>query len=148
MQSEATMNRVRWHLYHYWEIKKAVSRARAEMRRHMSSHIGGVQDSRLSDPTAAIAIQNATPLRSVRLSDGGRVASPEAWIDAIDAGLSAVDSETRSIARESFMSNRSWERILIDHAIERATLYRTRDKAVVAVAIAAAEAGLISLKEE
>lgn len=148
MESEAALRRVRWHLYHYWDIKRAISRTRVEMNAHGGDKIGGIQDSRLSDPTAAQAIRNATPLRFVIVPGAGRVARPEAWIDAIDAGLSACSDETRTVARESFLSGVPYRRICAAHSMEQATLYRTRDKAVLAVALAAAEAGLISVMED
>lgn len=136
---------VRWHLGHYWEIKQAVSMQRVEMRRHVSSNIGGIQDSRLSDPTAAAALSNLTKIRVVKLPGFGLVYRPEDWIDAIDKGLAACSNEVREAAKENFWHHKSSRYIYTTMNMDKDTFYKRREKAVATVAIAAAQYGLIDI---
>ena len=139
------MRSVRWHLGHYWDIRRAVSEERAARKRRGST-IGGVQDSHLSDPTAAAAISNLTPIKAVRVSGAGTVVNPELWIKAIEVGLSSCEEDIREVARQNFWNHRSWRYITKD--MDKKTFYRRRDAAVSAVAVAAAQYGLVKLEEK
>lgn len=139
---------VRFHISRYWEIKKAISLFREEQKRHVKDNIGGIQDSKLSDPTAREAIQNLTPLRFVQVPGAGIVKRPEAWIEAIESGLGACTEEVQEVAKQSFWGHRSWKYVTAFGEIDKKTFYKRRDTAVAAVAIAAAQRGLVSIGKE
>lgn len=143
------VKKTRWHIVHYWEIKKAISMARADKKRRRGERIGGVQtDNNFSDPTGFEAIANLMPINYVRVPGYGIVDQPEVWIKAIDAGLSACSEEVRDTAVQSFWSRKSWKYITIKAGIDKKTFYRRRDMAVSAVAVAAAQYGLLNIEED
>lgn len=143
---EAAFKAVRWHLGHYWEIKQAVSAKRADMKRHINSNIGGIQDSKLSDPTAAAALSNLTPIRFVIIPAVGSVQQPEQWVKAIDVGLAACSEDVRQAAKKNFWDHKPARYVytaVLD--VNKDTFYRLRETAVATVAVAAAQYGLIRI---
>lgn len=142
------MRAVKWHVAHYFEIKKAVANERAERKRHAKANIGGIQDSKQSDPTAAAAIANLTPIGRVTLPGEGTVIKPELWISAIETGLHACPEDVQEVVQQNMWHHHSWRYVTSMSAMDKKTFYRRRDMALTAVAIAAAQYGLVRIKEE
>lgn len=134
------LSTVEWHACHYWDIRKAVSEKRVDMMRRKPK-VGGVQEGRLSDPTASAAIANMTPIPSVVIKGVGRVEEPEAWVKAIENGVDACREEVQKVARESMFNNRrySYSRLGID----RRTYYKRKAEALTAIAMAAVAMKLV-----
>lgn len=142
------MRSVKWHVGHYFEIKKAVANERAERKRHAKANIGGIQDSKQSDPTAAAALANLTPIGKVTLPGEGSVINPELWIEAIDTGLHACPDDVQEVIRQNMWSHHSWRYVTATKDMDKKTFYRKRDMALTAVAIAAAQCGLVRIGEK
>lgn len=145
MQGKKLISAVKWHLAHYWEIRKAVHEEKLERKRRKGENVGGVQTNRQSDPTALEAIKDLSPIKYVRVPGFGLVKRPEDWITAIEAGLDACSDDTKIVVKESFWAQRSWKYITMAHGMDKKTFYKKRDSAVYLVAIAAAERGLINI---
>ena len=138
---------VKWHMAHYWDIKRAISQRRADMSRKSSMPVGGINDSHISDPTAQAAVSNLMPVPWVEV-DGGRVSNPEKWIHVIDVVFERLPIGEQQIIRDNFWSKKGWLYVSTMRSMDKETFYRRRDHAVSMVAIVAAQEGIIKIDEK
>lgn len=128
----------------YWDIKRAISEKRARMAAHRKE-IGGVQKNKISDPTAAQAIRNMTPIDSVLVRGLGVVYSPELWMKAIEEGFEACSDDVKAVARSGLFGKKSVVYVSMHQNIDPKTVYKKRAEAVTAMAVAAAKHGLVDV---
>ena len=141
---DSVFRSVRWHMYQYAEIKSAVFWARGDAKRKLK-FVDGIRPRGIaSDPTAIEAIQNLTPLKSVRTSRG-IVYHPEAWLDSIDSVRINLDRDDGDLFTAIFVNGKRTENVCNKFLISRATLFKRKDRLVSLVAIAAARNGLVEL---
>lgn len=136
------MRSVKWHIRHYYEIKKAVTEARLEQKRR-----SGAAERRsvgyVSDPTAIEAEKNLTVLKAVDIP-GGTVRKPEEWIEVIDRVMLTLDAQDRRLISVTFWESHSWLGAIDRLHLSKMTYYRRRDQILSMFAIAAAAKGLIT----
>ncbi len=141
---DSVFRTVRWHMYQYPEIKSAIFRARGDAKRKLK-FVDGIRPRGIpSDPTATEAIQNLTPLKSVR-TPRGIVPRPEAWIECIDSVRYNLDRDDGDLFKAIFVDGKRTESVCNKFLISRATLFKRKDRLVSLVAIAAAKIGLVEL---
>lgn len=90
------MRKIDFVFYHEREIREAIQDARENGGKrsvHRKNHI--------SDPTAAEAIRNVTPLRSVRVH-GSSLEWPEHWLRVIDAVYAWCDNDRLVVAKDRY----------------------------------------------
>lgn len=141
---EAAFRSVRWHLAHYIEISRAVHNARVERRTtHARPEVHA--EGFVSNPTAAEAIANLTPLRSVTIQRYHVVQKPEEWLDCIDSVLRRLDRADYKLVDDAFFRRLPWDRCAAENYMSKDTFYRRRERIVAMIAIKASAAGLIAL---
>lgn len=77
-QGQGYIRKVEFAFYNEKELRDAVFEARAKQRIPELRNASG-----LSDPTAALAIRNLTPISSVKVA-GMELRKPESWLSVVD----------------------------------------------------------------
>lgn len=143
---EDIYKKVRWHLFHYEEIKEAVYYARRE-NVTKAGYPQAVREGYMSNPTETEAIRNLTPLKKIELKYGGVVHRPEEWLYVIEEVVENLEHFDKKITKQTFFEGKRWSRVIEDNHIEKNSFYRHKERCVALVAIKAAERGLISLQK-
>lgn len=140
---DRVMRKIRWHLFRYEGMKRAIKWARLEQSSRNARpeiHAEGF----VSNPTAAEAIRNLTPLKSVTVGHD-IVYNPETWVSVIDSVYDKLDGCDRRIVTDTFIKGNRWEKVIADNHIDKNAYYRRRDRIVSLIAIKAACAGIVKL---
>lgn len=118
--------RIGWVMYRRHEIERAVKEARLG---HKHGHSGGASSGHafVSDPTAAEAIDAATPLSSVKLEDGVIVRRPEDWLRVIHQVYKSRPATEAGVMRYYYDGHSSLETAL-KCAMDKSTVYRIRSE--------------------
>lgn len=116
--------------YNYKKIKAAVAEARAEQDAKGGTTGGGNGHSRVSDPTAAVAIKHATPLACVTIKDGlfdRKIYQPEKWLKVIDCTFKMYGSRLEGVAaRRRYLEQEAPEFTADNMGIGRRTYFEWR----------------------
>jgi hypothetical protein len=100
--------------YNADKIKKAVAEARAD-KGNKSVHGSGI-----SDPTAAVVLNNLSPLRYV-VFDGKRLESPETWLILVDLVYKHVNEIGRECLDGMYKRNETKKQTYTRINIEQST---------------------------
>lgn len=90
------MRKIDFVFYHEREIREAVLDARESAGKQ-----GARNKNHIGDPTAARAIRNVTPLRSVRVR-GMHLEWPEHWLQVVDAVYTWCTGDRLVVARDRY----------------------------------------------
>ena len=142
---DAAIRSVKWHLAHYFDIKRAIKVRRIELKRHKQKP-ERVAEGFVSNPTAREVEIDMTRLEQVYLCDGRiKVDRPEEWVDAIEHVFNKLDAEDRNLVYTAFWSDKSWRTAIIDLHMDKTTFYKRRDRIVYLCAAHCAVVGLVKI---
>ncbi|WP_298762681.1 hypothetical protein [uncultured Megasphaera sp.] len=127
--------------YRFKEIEKAIKDARLDCRCH-----GRNGHKWISDPTASAAIDRATELPSVVLSDGSEVPYPERWVKVVKATYTHLDSLQQKVFVIRYIKRLSWKECASLN-ISRDTFYNLLNDAVMFAKLAACQLGVMRVIE-
>lgn len=119
--------------YNYKKIKAAVAEARMEQDAKGGTTGGGNGHSRISDPTASVALRHATPLAYVTIKDGlfdKKIHQPEKWLKVIDYTFKAYSTNGKLIgemAKRRYLEGEEVDFTTDMIGIERRTYYHWRE---------------------
>lgn len=134
---------VKWHIAYYWDIKKAVTDRRLELKKR-SGTAERRSEGFISNPTEKEAEINLSKLPCVYLSLG-KVEKPEEWIEAIDYVMDRLGREDRKLIHASFWGHNNWRAAVTELNMDKMTYYKRRDHLIAVFAIHCAERGLIHI---
>lgn len=132
--------------YHEKKIRDAVTEARISGGRDGTISLFPVASSNsFSDPTAARAMKNLTPLKFIKLPDGTIVKYPEKWLAVIDktyAHCKKQNDQRYEVARRRY-NNEDYRKTCRDLNISNTTRRRLLELVQIYAALQAVQAGLI-----
>lgn len=134
---------MKWHLAYYWDIKKAVTDRRLELKRK-SGTAERRSEGYISNPTEKEAEVNLTRLPFVYLSLG-KVEKPEEWLDAIDYVMQRLGPDDKALIKASFWTHNNWRAAVTELHMDKMTYYKRRDHLISVFAIRCAAQGLIGI---
>ena len=142
-----TLQYIEHKFYNYKKIKAAVAEARAEQDAKGGTTGGGNGHSRVSDPTAAVAIKHATPLACVTIKDGifdRKIYQPEKWLEIMDYTFDMYgDRLEAAMAKRRYWAQESPDFTVDNMGICKGTYYVWRGDLLSQAAYFAASAGLL-----
>lgn len=138
-------------LYTLDALQAAVRDARAERNGKKGVMGGGGGHCFISDPTAAQAMKQMTPLHSVLIEDGRgnieEVLKPETWLHVIESALRQLDEDKKRVIKARYRDKRRVINISIDNPAGERTVYTWCKEFVHEVSLMALAAGVIRIKE-
>lgn len=142
-----TLQFIEHKFYNYKKIKAAVAEARAEQDAKGGTTGGGNGHSRVSDPTAAVAIKHATPLACVTIKDGlfdRKIYQPEKWLEIMDYTFEVYGERLEAVmAKRRYWKQETPDFTADNMGIGRMTYYNWRQDFLSQAAYFAAGAGLL-----
>ena len=141
---EGAFRSVRWHIAYYWEIRRAITDRRLELKRNRGM-VERRSEGYFSSPTEKEAEINIMELPYVYLSIGGKVDKPEQWVLAINHVMDKLEPEDRRLIEESFWKSRSWRTAIAKLCMDKMTYYKRRDHLIYVFAVYCASKGLIDI---
>lgn len=137
-------------LYTLDALRMAVRDARAELDGKHGTMEGGGGHCFISDPTAAQAMKQMTPLHKVMIADARgnleEVHQPEKWLYIIDGALRQLDDDRRNVIKARYHDKRRVVNITIDNPAGERTVYTWCHEFVHEVSLLAVAYGLIKIK--
>lgn len=138
-------------LYTLDALRLAVRDARAE-RDGKHGHVeGGGGHCFISDPTAAQAMKQITPLHSVLIADGRgnieTVHQPEKWLYLIGSVYQQMDPDKKSVIKARYWDKKPTINISINYPAGQRTVYTWCNEFVQELSLLALNEGLVRIKK-
>lgn len=138
-------------LYTCENLRRAVIEARAEMDGRKGVMEGGGGHAFVSDPTAAQAVKQMTPLHSVLIADGRgnieTVHQPEKWLYLIGSVYQQMDPDKKSVIKARYWDKKPTINISINYPAGQRTVYTWCNEFVQELSLLALNEGLVRIKK-